>query len=135
MWKRPLQKGIDVQQGVGKTGVLSCGRGSASVHTKEISYGLEITREIHARHKWISPLSLFITLGVIHWIGHSLIILVVLIPLWFILFRPFDRADVIPFVIATVFIVGQNHSVLPSGRFEFAEQDILLMPYYEPFMW
>jgi len=87
------------------------------------------------RYKWISPLSLFITLGVIHWIDHSLIIPVVLIPLWFMLFRPFDRADVFTFVIATVFIVGQDYSMLSSGGFEFAEQDILLMPYYEPFMW
>ncbi len=39
------------------------------------------------------------------------------------------------FIIASVFILGQNYAVIAAGGFTFKYQDILLMPSYEPLMW
>lgn len=85
--------------------------------------------------KMISPLSLVLTLLVIYFVDHSVAVLIILIPMWFFLFRPLDRTEYIMFTIGTLFIVGQNYTVLKSGGFFFKHQDFLLMPYYEPFMW
>lgn len=87
------------------------------------------------RNKWLSPLSLLVTLGVIHLVDESILVPIILVPLWFVLFRPFNRSDLLMFLIAAVFIVGQNYSVLERGGFAFEEKDFLLMPFYEPFLW
>jgi hypothetical protein len=76
-----------------------------------------------------------LTLNAIYFLQHSLLILIVLLGLWFILFRPFRKYEFLMFVIASVSIVGQNYSVLEKGGFSFTHQDLFLMPYYEPFMW
>ena len=39
------------------------------------------------------------------------------------------------FGIASLFFLGQNYAVLKVGGFAFKHKDILLMPYYEPFLW
>lgn len=85
--------------------------------------------------KAVSLLSLFLTLMVIFFLNHSFLILFVLLPLWFFLFRPLDKIEIIMFIIGSVFIIGQNYWVLKSGGFFFTHQDFLLMPYYEPCMW
>lgn len=87
------------------------------------------------KYKIISPLSLAITLLIVYILDKSMLIMIILLVLWYFLFRPYDMSDIIMFIIATVCIVGQNYAVLKSGGFYFKQKDILLMPYYEPFMW
>lgn len=82
-----------------------------------------------------SVLSLIITLIVLYLIHYSYLLPFLLLPFWYFIFRPFKRSEIIMFVIASLFIIGQNYSVLKSGGFTFAQQDFFLMPYYEPFMW
>jgi hypothetical protein len=58
-----------------------------------------------------------------------------LVPLWYLLFRPWKMRDGIMFGFASLFFLSQNYFVLKNGGFFFDQQDILLMPYYEPFLW
>ena len=58
-----------------------------------------------------------------------------LLPLWYLAYRPLAKSEGLMFVIAAVSIVGQNYAVLKRGGFAFAQQDFLLMPWYEPLMW
>jgi len=96
---------------------------------------MEDSRILFRHPKLISPISIIITLGVIYFVDQSLVILIILLPLWFFIFRPFSKADILMYIFASIFIVGQNYSVLKSGGFAFKHKDIFLMPYYEPFMW
>jgi lipoprotein signal peptidase len=82
-----------------------------------------------------SVFSLIITLLLLLLIHNSSILPFLLLPFWLLIYRPFKRPELIMFVIASIFIIGQNYSVLKSGGFTFAQQDFFLMPYYEPFMW
>lgn len=87
------------------------------------------------RQQIITPLGLILTLITIYSINNSLVILSILLPLWFFLFKPLNKTEIIMFSIGSIFIIGQNYSVLKSGGFSFMHKDFLLMPYYEPFMW
>lgn len=82
-----------------------------------------------------SVLGLFVTLIIIYVIGNPIFLVFILLPFWFLLFRPLNREDIIIFFIASLFFLVQNYAVLKSGGFSFRHKDILLMPYYEPFMW
>ncbi len=82
-----------------------------------------------------SVYSLIITLSCLYFIHVSWVLPFVLLPVWYFIFRPLNRAEIIMFVIGTMFIIGQNYSVLRAGGFAFTRQDFLLMPFYEPFMW
>lgn len=55
--------------------------------------------------------------------------------LWAIVLIPISAADVALFAIAAVFFLVQNYICLKAGLFAFRDKDILLMPYYEPFLW
>lgn len=85
--------------------------------------------------KIISIISLIVTIGVIYFVEHSLIILFILIPFWFFIFRPLNKTEIIMFFTAAAFFLGQNYAVLKTGGFSFKHRDILLMPFYEPFLW
>ena len=80
-------------------------------------------------------LALIGTLAVIHLIANSLLVTAILLVAWYFLFRPWVKNDIIVFAIASLFFLVQNYLVLKEGGFAFAHQDILLQPYYEPFMW
>lgn len=82
-----------------------------------------------------SIMGVLVTLSVIHFIENSLTILVILLPFWNFLFRPWRRKDFVMFLVASLFFLIQNYAVLKTGGFSFKHKDILLMPYYEPFMW
>jgi hypothetical protein len=82
-----------------------------------------------------SVLGIILTFSIIHFIEAPSIVLLILLPLWFLLFRPWNRTDMLVFLIASVFFLGQNYAVLSTGGFSFKHKDILLMPYYEPFLW
>ena len=75
------------------------------------------------------------TSGVLYTVVHSLAVLIVLIALWSIIFYPWRLAEVFSFAIAAVFFLFQNYVCLKAGIFEFKVKDVLLMPYYEPFLW
>jgi hypothetical protein len=80
-------------------------------------------------------LAIIITFVIIHVVEHSSIIPFVLLPFWFFVFRPWNKTEGIIFAIASLFFLMQNYFVLKSGGFYFKHRDILLMPYYEPFLW
>jgi hypothetical protein len=75
------------------------------------------------------------TLAVLYWIPYSLLDLIVLLLLWSILFHPWQPGEVFSFAIAALFFLVQNYVCLKAGIFEFKSKDMLLMPYYEPFLW
>lgn len=83
----------------------------------------------------LPPLALVCTLGMIFVLRQSLALCVLLPGLWFLLFNPLSRRDILLFIVAGVFITFQNYSVLRTGEFAFASQDFFLMPYYEPLLW
>jgi hypothetical protein len=66
---------------------------------------------------------------------HSLALLILLLLFWAAVFWPWRRAEIISFIIAAVFFFFQNYACLKAGIFEFKFKEILLMPYYEPFLW
>lgn len=65
----------------------------------------------------------------------SILALVLLLLWWYIVFRPLEAVELIMGSIAALFFLVQNFIVLKSGAFVFQHQDILLMPFYEPFLW
>ena len=65
----------------------------------------------------------------------SLVLCLLLPILWYGLFRPFTREDLLIFIVAGMFITIQNYTVLRTGAFAFARRDFLLMPYYAPLLW
>lgn len=96
---------------------------------------MHIIRGIFQNQKIKFIIGAIVTLGVIHLVNTSLIILLILLPFWFFLFRPWNTEEIIIFFIASVFFLWQNYAVLKTGGFSFKYKDILLMPYYEPFLW
>jgi len=94
-----------------------------------------MNRHWRANRRISSPISLICTLLIIYWVKQSFIILPALLIVWYFLFKPLNRTELIMFAIGTIFIIGQNYSVLKSGAFTFRQQDFLLMPFYEPVMW
>ena len=80
-------------------------------------------------------LALVCTLGILYSVVHSLVVLIVLIALWSIIFYPWRLAEAFSFAIAAIFFLFQNYVCLRAGIFEFKVKDVLLMPYYEPFLW
>lgn len=83
----------------------------------------------------ITLLSFLLTLGVIRCVAHSGAVTILLLLAWGILLRPWRRAEFVLFVVVGLFFLGQNYAVLQAGGFSFRQQDILLMPYYEPCLW
>src|SRR5206468_12814641 len=82
-----------------------------------------------------SVASLIVTLGIIYVVDSPAVVAVILLPFWFFIFFPWCKAEVLMFVIASAFFLEQNYIVLTTGGFTFKYKNILLMPYYEPFMW
>lgn len=91
--------------------------------------------DIFHNQKIKSLFSLIITITVIYFNDQTLITLTILLPFWFFIFRPWNKAEIIIFIVASVFFLAQNYAVLKTGGFSFKQKDILLMPYYEPFLW
>ena len=75
------------------------------------------------------------TLGILYTVVHSLAVVMLLTALWSILFYPWRLAEAFSFAIAAIFFLFQNYVCLKAGIFEFKVKDVLLMPYYEPFLW
>ena len=80
-------------------------------------------------------LALVCTLGILYTVVHSLAVFAVLVAFWAIIFYPWRLAEVFSFAIAAIFFLFQNYVCLKAGIFEFKVKDVLLMPYYEPFLW
>lgn len=79
--------------------------------------------------------ALFLTLTVIHLVGNPILLVLILLPYWYLSFRPWSKAEYFMFLLASGFFFLQNYAVLKTGGFSFKHKDILLMPYYEPFLW
>jgi len=80
-------------------------------------------------------LALPCTLGIIYFVPQSLLVWIILSVFWWILFRPWQAYEVVLFLIAAVFFLIQNYVCLRAQIFEFRVKDVLLMPFYEPFLW
>ncbi|SMC21004.1 hypothetical protein SAMN02746041_01084 [Desulfacinum hydrothermale DSM 13146] len=87
------------------------------------------------RIKLICVLSVFLSLAIIALIPHNALTAFVLPLCWWAFFRPIDAMEKAMFVVASLFIIGQNYMVLKSGAFAFKSPDFFGMPYYEPLMW
>ncbi len=79
--------------------------------------------------------SFAMTLTTIRLVDDSRLVAAALLPLWFLMLRPLQRAEWILFFFVGAFFVGQNYAVLSAGGFAFRQKDIFLMPYYEPLLW
>lgn len=82
-----------------------------------------------------SVISIVVTIGLIYYFDDTLITLLILLPFWYFIFRPWNQVETTIFVVASIFFFGQNYAVLKTGGFSFKQKDILLMPCYEPFLW
>lgn len=80
-------------------------------------------------------ISIVVTIGLIYYFDNTLITLLILLPFWYFIFRPWNQIEITIFVVASIFFFGQNYAVLKTGGFSFKHKDILLMPFYEPFLW
>ena len=80
-------------------------------------------------------LAVLCTLGIIYFVPQSIAVWIILSVFWWIVFRPWQVYEVILFAIAAVFFLIQNYICLKAGIFEFRVKDVLLMPFYEPFLW
>jgi hypothetical protein len=80
-------------------------------------------------------IALLATLGVIYFIPNRLLTLGILLLVWWAVFSPIARREWALFAIAGAFFLVQNYLALRAGIFEFRFKDIMLMPYYEPFLW
>jgi hypothetical protein len=87
------------------------------------------------RHRILYLVGIIGTVGVLFFFENSLIILAALLLFWLFLFFPLTRSEVFIFLFSSLFFLGQNYAVLATGGFSFKHKDILLMPYYEPFLW
>ena len=80
-------------------------------------------------------LALPCTLAVIYFVPQSILVWLILTIFWWLLFRPWQADEFILFSIAAAFFLIQNYVCLRAEIFKFRVKDILLMPYYEPFLW
>ena len=78
---------------------------------------------------------LLFTLATLYLVPDRRLVLLPLFLGWWLLFRPLSAIELIMFGVAGAFFLFQNHLALRDGLFEFRFKDILLMPYYEPFLW
>ena len=76
-----------------------------------------------------------LTIASLHFVPQTLLTLTILLIFWGMLFWPWTKIEQLCFAVASAFFLGQNYSVLAAGGFTFKNQDILLMPSYEPFLW
>jgi hypothetical protein len=80
-------------------------------------------------------LALLFTLAILHFVPNRILVLVVLVGFWFVIFYPFNTGEVILSVVAAVVFLLQDYLSLKAGLFKFKDEDILLVPYYEPALW
>jgi hypothetical protein len=90
---------------------------------------------VHQRQRVRAVCGLVLTLALLHFVPNRLLVLFLLLGLWSVLFFPLSRAELVAFALAALFFLLQNYVCLEAGLFEFRFKDVLLMPYYEPFLW
>jgi hypothetical protein len=90
---------------------------------------------VHQRQRVRAVCGLVLTLVLLHFVPNRLLVLFLLLVLWSVLFFPLSRAELVVFALAALFFLLQNYVCLRAGLFEFRFKDVLLMPYYEPFLW
>jgi hypothetical protein len=80
-------------------------------------------------------LGLIFTLAALHFVPDRLLVLIPLLLSWWFLFHPLTVGELVMFAVAGTFFLFQNYVTLTAGLFEFRDKDVLLMPYFEPFLW
>jgi hypothetical protein len=85
--------------------------------------------------KALALLGVAVTLALLHVVPDRLLVIPVLLLAWAVLFYPLSTGELVMFVVAGSFFLLQNYVTLAAGLFEFRDQDILLMPWFEPFLW
>jgi len=90
---------------------------------------------VHQRQSVRALCGLVLTLALLNFVPNRLLVLFLLLGLWSVLFFPLSRAELAAFALAALFFLLQNYVCLKAGLFEFRFKDVLLMPYYEPFLW
>jgi hypothetical protein len=87
------------------------------------------------RHGLSVIAAIALTLILLHFVSDRLLTAAILPAVWAAIFFPVTTSEFVMFAVATVFFLIQNYATLRAGVFEFRFKDILLMPYYEPFLW
>lgn len=90
---------------------------------------------MHQRQRVRVVSGLVLTLALLHFVPNRLLVLFLMTGLWSVLFFPLSRSELVAFTLAALFFLLQNYVCLKAGLFEFQFKDVLLMPYYEPFLW
>ncbi|MGC8492424.1 MAG: hypothetical protein ACP5SH_11855 [Syntrophobacteraceae bacterium] len=85
--------------------------------------------------KLLSVFVLLATLALIGSLDNSFYAAALLLPLWYMIYRPVSRLETVSFILASLFFVLQDYSMGRSGGSSFKHRDILLMPWYELFLW
>lgn len=80
-------------------------------------------------------LQLLGTLAIIVYVPNSIVQLVLLLLLWLVTFYPLTRVEIVIFIITCIFFTIADVLVLQYGVFQFSQNDIWGMPFYEPFVW
>jgi hypothetical protein len=75
------------------------------------------------------------TICLLYFVADTFVLALILPLFWALLLRPIAVSEVVLFGVAALFFLLQNYVCLEAGLFEFRYKDILLMPYYEPFLW
>jgi len=83
----------------------------------------------------LAVLALACTLAILYLVTNSFIALMSLLFVWSLLLWPLRPQEMWSAGVAAIFFLGQNYVCLKAGIFEFKNKDILLMPFYEPFLW
>ena len=79
--------------------------------------------------------ALAVTLAIVTIVSNRVVTAVLLPIVWWGMFRPLTRGEWVLGAFSAVFFLFQNYMSLKAGLFEFRFKDVLLMPYYEPFLW
>jgi len=86
-------------------------------------------------YKIVLVAQMIATIAIIVYVPNSLVQVFALFALWAVTFRTLNVREVILFVLTCVFFTVADSMVISQGVFQFTQNDIWGMPYYEPFMW
>lgn len=85
--------------------------------------------------KIVLIVQMLITIAVITFVPNSILQTLLLVMLWMITFRSVTRFESLLFLISVFFFTLGDIVVTQRNIFQFVNQDIFGLPYYEPFIW
>lgn len=87
------------------------------------------------KEKLVLLLQLCGTLGIIFFFQNTILATLFLLFWWGSTFYPLSKRDLLIFVVTSIFFTMVDVMVLRQGIFQFTDQDVWGMPYYEIFLW